>query len=206
MPPLPSFAYDSPSRRVPASPPAPDDGAIAAAAELLATTGNPLIVTVDAGPACAAAPALAAFAEEFAIPVVEHWPRHLNLPADHPCHLGYSPAALLDDADGILVVDCDVPWTPSRKAPSPDCKVVQTGVDPLFSCYPIRGFPCRGDRRDPPRAAATRRGDGDAGRQGRGCRATRASRGDRRVVARSLQERPAGRPSRATQCSKHRIA
>jgi acetolactate synthase I/II/III large subunit len=140
--PLRGFTYDSPSRRVPASPPAPDDGAIAAAAELLAAAENPLIVTADAGRDRAAVSALAALAEEFAIPVVEHRRRHMNLPADHPCHVGYEPAALLDDADAILVVDCDVPWTPSRKAPSPDCKVVQIGVDPLVSRYPIRGFPC----------------------------------------------------------------
>jgi acetolactate synthase-1/2/3 large subunit len=48
----------------------------------------------------------------------------------------------LGDADAILVVECDVPWVPSLKAPPPECKVVHIGVDPLFSRYPIRGFPC----------------------------------------------------------------
>jgi acetolactate synthase-1/2/3 large subunit len=138
--PLPGFSYDSPARRVAASPPAPDDGAIAEAARLLAAAKNPLIITADAGRDRAAVPLLAEFAEHFAIPVVEHRQRHLNLPADHPCHLGYNPAALLGDADAILVLDCDVPWTPSRQAPSPDCKVVHLGVDPLYSRYPIRGF------------------------------------------------------------------
>src|SRR5207249_4382130 len=123
----------SPARRVAASPPAPDEAAVAAAARLLAAAQNPVIVTADAGRDRAAAPALAAFAEQFAIPVVEHRQRHLNLPADHPCHLGYDPGALLGDADAILVVDCDVPWTPSRQAPSPDCAVIHIGVDPLFS-------------------------------------------------------------------------
>src|SRR5271170_1753875 len=90
----------------------------------------------------AALPALAEFAERFAVPVVEHRQRHLSLPADHPCHLGYNPAALLDEADAILVIDCDVPWTPSRKAPGSDCRIIHIGVDPLFSRYPIRGFTC----------------------------------------------------------------
>jgi acetolactate synthase-1/2/3 large subunit len=138
--PLPDFAYDSPSRRVAASPPAPDEAAVAEAARLLAGARHPLIITADAGRDPAAVPALAAFAERFAIPVVEHRLRYLSLPADHPCHLGYNPAALLDDADAILVIDCDVPWTPSRKAPTPECKVIHVGVDPLFSRYPIRGF------------------------------------------------------------------
>ncbi|HEV8680896.1 MAG TPA: thiamine pyrophosphate-requiring protein [Stellaceae bacterium] len=139
---LSGFSYNSPSRHVAASPPAPDEAAIAAAARLLASAQRPLIVTADAGRDRAAVPALAAFAERFAIPVVEHRQRHLNLPADHPCHLGYNPGALLGDADLILVVDCDVPWTPARQAPPADCKIVHIGVDPLYSRYPVRGFPC----------------------------------------------------------------
>src|SRR5262249_57198115 len=64
------------------------------------------------------------------------------LPADHPCHLGYDAGPYLDEADAILVLECDVPWIPSLKAPRPACKVIHIGVDPLFSRYPIRGFPC----------------------------------------------------------------
>jgi len=137
---LPAFAYDAPSRHAAASSPAPDEAAIAAAAHLLASAQHPLIITADAGRDRAAVPALAQFAERFAIPVVEHRQRHLSLPSDHPCHLGYSPASLLAEADAILVIDCDVPWTPSRQAPSPDCKIIHIGVDPLFSRYPVRGF------------------------------------------------------------------
>src|SRR5437762_2096555 len=134
--------YDSPARRVAASPPAPDEASLAAAAEILAQAQNPLVITADAGRDPAAVTALAEFAERFAIPVVEHRQRYLCLPADHPCHLGYNPGALLRDADAILVLECDVPWTPSREAPSAECKVVHIGVDPLFSRYPVRGFTC----------------------------------------------------------------
>jgi acetolactate synthase-1/2/3 large subunit len=138
--PLPGFSYDSPSRHAAASLPAPDAAAVAAAARLLAAATNPLIITADAGRDRVAVPALAEFAERFAIPVIEHRQRHLNLPADHPCHLGYNPGALLAEADAILVLECDVPWTPHRQAPSPDCQVIHIGVDPLYSRYPIRGF------------------------------------------------------------------
>jgi acetolactate synthase-1/2/3 large subunit len=137
---LPGFAYDAPSRHAAASPPAPDAAALAAAAQLLAGARNPLIITADTGRDRAAVPLLAAFAERFAIPVVEHRQRHLNLPADHPCHLGYNPGSLLAEADAILVLECDVPWTPVRQAPPPDCRIIHLGVDPLFSRYPIRGF------------------------------------------------------------------
>ncbi len=140
--PLPGFAYDMPSRRVAASPPGPDKGAIDEAARLLAAAENPLIVTASAGRDPAAVTALADFAEAYSIPVVQHRPRHLSLSADHPCHLGYDATPFLDDADAILVLECDVPWVPSLDAPRPACKVIHIGVDPLFQRYPIRGFPC----------------------------------------------------------------
>jgi len=140
--PLLGFCYDSPARRVAAAPPGPDKHAIDKAARILAGAENPLIVTASAGRDPAAVAALGEFAERFALPVVEHRPRHLSLPADHPCHLGYDAGPYLDRADAILVLECDVPWIPSLKAPQHDCKVVHIGVDPLFSRYPIRGFPC----------------------------------------------------------------
>ncbi len=140
--PLPGFAYDAPSRRVAAAPPGPDMGAIEEAARILAAAEHPLIVTASAGRDPAAAAALADFAGRFAFPVVQHRPRHMSLAADHPCHLGYDATPFLDDADAILVLECDVPWVPSLAAPGAACKVIHLGVDPLFQRYPIRGFPC----------------------------------------------------------------
>jgi acetolactate synthase-1/2/3 large subunit len=139
---LPGFSYESPTRRVAAAPPGPDKGAIDEAAHILAGADNPLIITASAGRDPAAVEALADFARRFAIPVVQHRPRHLCLPTDHPCHLGYDAGPYLDGADAILVLECDVPWIPSLEAPRPECRVVHLGVDPLFSRYPIRGFPC----------------------------------------------------------------
>jgi acetolactate synthase I/II/III large subunit len=140
--PLPGFAYDAPGRRVAASPPGPDKGAIDEAARILAAAENPLIITASAGRDPAAVMTLGDLAERFAIPVVQHRPRHLSLGAGHPCHLGYDATPYLDDADAILVLECDVPWVSSLMAPRPQCKVVHLGVDPVFSRYPIRGFPC----------------------------------------------------------------
>src|SRR6516162_8041483 len=122
--PLPGFAYDMPARRIAASPPGPDKNAIDEAARLLAAAEIPLIVTASAGRDPAAVAALGEFARRFALSVVEHRPRHLSLPSNHPCHLGYDPGPYLDDADAILVLECDVPWIPSLKAPRHDCKVL----------------------------------------------------------------------------------
>jgi acetolactate synthase I/II/III large subunit len=140
--PLPGFAYDMPGRRVAAAPPGPDKGAIDEAARILGAAENPLIITASAGRDPAAVAALGDLARRFAIPVVQHRPRHLSLAADHPCHLGYDATPYLGDADAILVLECDVPWVPSLEAPRPQCKIVHLGVDPLFQRYPIRGFPC----------------------------------------------------------------
>src|SRR5207237_9773593 len=60
--PLPNFAFDSPSRRVAASPPAPAASGVDEGARLLAAAQNPLIVTADAGRDLAAVAALADFA------------------------------------------------------------------------------------------------------------------------------------------------
>jgi acetolactate synthase I/II/III large subunit len=140
--PMPGFVYDMPARRRPAAPPGPDRNAIEEMAQVLAAAEHPLIVTASAGRDPAAVAGLADLALRFAIPVVEHRPRHVSLPAGHPCHLGYDAAPYLADADAILVLECDVPWVPSLKAPGPECRVVHLGVDPLFQRYPIRGFTC----------------------------------------------------------------
>ncbi|HYM72845.1 MAG TPA: thiamine pyrophosphate-requiring protein [Stellaceae bacterium] len=140
--PLDGFACDSPSRRAAVASPGADEAAVAAAAKILAAADRPVIITASAGRDPEAVAALAQFAERFAIPVVEHRQRHLSLPADHPCHLGYEPTPFVKEADAILVVESDVPWVPSRVSPPAACRVVHIGVDPLFGRYPIRGFPC----------------------------------------------------------------
>jgi acetolactate synthase I/II/III large subunit len=129
------------SRLVAASPAAPDADAIAAAARLLAEAKKPLIVTANAGRNAAAFEALSQFAELFAIPVVQHRPRYLSLPSSHSMNLGFEPARMVNMADVIVVLESDVPWIPSLVSPDQDCKVVQCGLDPLFTRYPIRAFP-----------------------------------------------------------------
>jgi len=139
---LSGFTYDSPSRRVAATPPGADDMAVEEAAAILSRARRPVIVTASSGRDPAAVAALAAFAERFALPVVEHRQRHLSLSAAHPCHLGYDPTPFVKEADAILVLEMDVPWIPLRVQPPADCRVIHLGVDPLGARYPIRGFPC----------------------------------------------------------------
>lgn len=129
-----------PGRFHAASPPHPDPAAVAKAAAILAKAENPLIVTSSFGIRTHEVASLAKLAERFAIPVTQRKPRYMALPTDHPMHLGFSPDPFLEAADAIVVLDCDVPWIPGKKAPKADCPVIHIGSDPLMTPYPLRGF------------------------------------------------------------------
>lgn len=134
------FEYESPTRRAAARPPSADPAAIDEAADMLAGAENPLIITASFGLKAASVDTLAGLADRYALPVTQYRPRYVCLPTDHPMHLGYEPAGLIKDADVVVVLDCDVPWIPSLHKLNPNAKVIQIGVDPLYSNYPIRGF------------------------------------------------------------------
>ncbi|MDR3568675.1 MAG: thiamine pyrophosphate-requiring protein [Syntrophobacteraceae bacterium] len=120
----------------------PDPQDIEAAARMVAASNSPLIITSSAGSCPGAVVALTRLAEDFAIPVVTFNQRTLSFPTTSPMHAGFSPAPLLEDADLILVVESDVPWYPKVKGPAEDCKVIHVGIDPIYSRYPMRSFPC----------------------------------------------------------------
>ena len=137
-----TFEYAEPSRlqKPGLLRPAPAD--IDDAAQLLAGARNPIIITKAAGRDPLAVPALVKLAETLGAPVFQD-PGHnyMNFPGNHPLHAGYDAAAHLEEADVILVVEADAPWYPHIKSPRPETRVIQVASDPLFSGYPIRGFP-----------------------------------------------------------------
>jgi acetolactate synthase-1/2/3 large subunit len=128
--------------RVTAAPPHPNPNAIAQAAEILLAAENPLIITADTGRDPAAMGNLGALADRFALPVISAYPRYLNLPSDHPMLLDYAVAAHIENADAVLVLDSDVPWIPAKDGAPADARVIHMGTDPLYSRYPVRGYPC----------------------------------------------------------------
>lgn len=128
-----------PKRMVPGGTVA-DPAAVALAADALAGARRPIIITRSLGRDPAAVPLLAALAHTVGAAVYDPYPTHANLPFDHPLHLVTSPEAALADADVVLVVDSDVPWTPKRAEPRPDATVIGLAADPLYSRYPVRGF------------------------------------------------------------------
>jgi acetolactate synthase-1/2/3 large subunit len=119
----------------------PDLAKIQEVADLLIRAQFPLIITSSAGRSPAAVRALMDLAEDMGIGVISFNPEYMNFPTGHSCHLGFLPDAHVTKADVILVVDCDVPWYPSRVKPKDSAIVIQVGIDPLYSRYPVRGFP-----------------------------------------------------------------
>jgi acetolactate synthase-1/2/3 large subunit len=137
----PSRIDASPPRRAVAASALPEQDAVATATEWLAAAARPVIVTANAGRSAQGFSALAELAEQFAIPVASFHPRFANLPSSHPMHAGYQPGPYVQEADVIVVVDCDVPWIPSLHQPRPDCHVIHIGEQPGFTRYPMRSFP-----------------------------------------------------------------
>jgi len=120
--------------------PAPSQRAIEAAAQMLAKADHPLIVTAALGRTPQAVAALAKVAGDFAIPVVQPFATDLNLPTDHPMHLGFETGAHLGEADVILVINSGVPWMPKLTKPKASAKVIHMSVDPLVSRHPFREY------------------------------------------------------------------
>ena len=118
----------------------PDAQKIEEAAQLLRKADFPLIITSSLGRTNEAVAALAQLAAAANIGVVSFNPDFMNLPVDHPCHLGFFPHTLIPLADLIVVVECDVPWYPNQIKPNDTTPIIQIGVDPLYGDYPIRGF------------------------------------------------------------------
>lgn len=143
-----AIEYADPARAVVPAATVPDPKAIDEAAIILAGARNPIVITKALGRDPAAVPALVRFAETLGAPVFDEFHTYVNFPQDHPLHAGFEPldgrfepAAHLSEADAIVVIESDVPWFPQMSRPKPEARVIHIAVDPLFSRYPIRGFP-----------------------------------------------------------------
>ena len=142
----PALTVSSPSRRQSRGDRYPDPDRIEEAARLLARASAPLILTSAMGRDARAVPALIALAEAGGIGVVEADPIYLNFPHDHPLHQGYNQSGTVNpslaEADAVLVIEADVPWYPAIQKPPASAPVIHLGIDPFFTRYPMRSFPC----------------------------------------------------------------
>jgi len=136
----------SPARRRSRSERFPDPERIEEAARILARAENPLVLVSAAGVDPRAVTGLIDLAEAGALGVVEADPIYLNFPHGHRLHLGYNQSGMtnpsLAGADAVLVIEADVPWYPALQKPAPGAAIIHLGVDPFFSRYPMRSYPC----------------------------------------------------------------
>jgi acetolactate synthase-1/2/3 large subunit len=142
----PGLTVTSPARRQTRSERFPDPERIDEAARILARARSPLILTSAAGRDARTVAALIELAEAGGIGVVEADPIYVNFPHDHPLHLGYNQSGTVNpslaEADAVLVIEADVPWYPSVQKPAAGAPIIHLGVDPFFSRYPMRSYPC----------------------------------------------------------------
>jgi acetolactate synthase-1/2/3 large subunit len=138
---LESFEYSERPRMHSGGAVGPDPEAVRHAAEVVAAARTPIIVVKSVGRDPRAVAPLVRLAETLGAPVFDQFHTHVNFPQDHQLHVGYDPAPFFEAADVILAVESDAPWFPALRSPKPETTIVQIAQDPLFSRYPIRGFP-----------------------------------------------------------------
>lgn len=102
---------------------------------------NPVLITSYFGRKMKAISTLVEFCEMFAIPVVEQNPGYLNFPRDHHLHVGFASDPFVKEADLILAIDVDVPWSFHEIEPKGD--VYYIDVDPAKEDIPLWNAPAK---------------------------------------------------------------
>ncbi|KAJ5641853.1 hypothetical protein N7490_005853 [Penicillium lividum] len=106
----------------------------------LAAAKRPLVVVGYTGRQAQAVTELVTLANHFkGIRVLDTGGSDMCFPANHPAWLGlrYPGHELVQTADLIVVIDCDVPWVPTQFKPSDSAKIIHIDVDPLKQQIPV---------------------------------------------------------------------
>jgi acetolactate synthase-1/2/3 large subunit len=129
------------SRFSPPSPPAAEKATLEKLADVLLDSESPIILTEYLGRNPEAVPQLVELAEFLEAPVIEPQRKRMNIPANHPLYLPGYPREVIEVADAILLLDIDVPWSPSTIKIRKEAKILQIDIDPIKSGFPLWGFP-----------------------------------------------------------------
>ncbi|CAN8097629.1 unnamed protein product [Discula destructiva] len=109
-------------------------------AEALAGAERPLVITGYGGRNHAFPAKLVALADAVkGLRVLDTGGSDMCFPALHPAWVGlrFGREEVIQDADVILVVDCDVPWIPNGCRPRADARVFHVDCDPLKQMMPV---------------------------------------------------------------------
>lgn len=115
-------------------------------AEALVGAENPLIITGYSGRNQKAPAALVELANQVkGLRVLDTGGSDMCFPASHPGWLGlrFGVEPLIEKADAIVIIDCDVPWIPTLNKPRPDAKIFHIDVDPLKQMMPVFYLPAQ---------------------------------------------------------------
>jgi acetolactate synthase-1/2/3 large subunit len=118
-----------------------DGASIEAVAARLLDADHPLLITAYSGRNHRTVAVLDELVRFAGIRVIEFNPLYMNLPHDHPCHGGFTPAKALTEADVGLLVDVDVPWIPSDMPDNPATWWAQIDIDAEKRNFPMWSFP-----------------------------------------------------------------
>ncbi|CAK7204957.1 hypothetical protein SEUCBS139899_007719 [Sporothrix eucalyptigena] len=120
----------------PLSPSALAPAAVEQIGQALLNAKSPVVVTSYLGRQIEAVQQLVDLCEATGTAVLEAVPGYLNFPHTHKLYAGNHwseglPNGVLEGADVVLVLDCDVPWIKSVFRPSPDAAIYHIDCDPL---------------------------------------------------------------------------
>ena len=121
--------------------------AVKMVAEALVYAERPLIITGYSGrnPKCPGQ--LARLAEIIrGLRIYDALGSDVSIPFSHRAFVGFSLGfdECVRDADVILILDCDVPWIPSRNPPLQSAKIYHIDLDPLKQQISVSFFPAHG--------------------------------------------------------------
>ena len=120
-------------------PPVPDGTALDHAADVLAASRAPLIITETAGADALAADALVSLAETLGAGVVEGLAQtYVGFPRRHALHAGYDARPHLAGADVVLLAGAVGPWHPASRGP--DATVIALGDNVHRADAPYWGY------------------------------------------------------------------
>lgn len=121
----------------------PED-AVKTVAEYLAHAKTPLLIVGYTGRNENSVDAAVSLADAIpALRVMDTGGSDMCFPANHPAYLGlcYGVNDYVPKADFILVVDCDIPWIPTRCKPSSTATIIHIDVDILKQQMPVFYIP-----------------------------------------------------------------
>lgn len=115
-------------------------------AEALAGAQKPLLITGYSGRNHEVPGALVKLADTIkGLRVLDTGGSDMCFPASHPGWLGlrFGNDPAIEEADVIVIVDCDVPWIPTVCRPRKDAQVFHIDVDPLKQQMPVFYVPAK---------------------------------------------------------------